>query len=250
MEEDSGVMGNINFGLAIEIDTKTASRAVMQGVANKMNENIQRGKDTIGKIIGEKFVVAVKETPEYASLITDRGQLRLEFGIANQEYVMARILSRLKECFGHEYQRVKVTDYDKVSGQFRVFFNKGSFEFLYSEAAFLSSNSSFKKLPPGKFKTEKGDTINWLEWLLEEGTKPIIYDYSVLFGEYGPHVSRTGGAIMIPRVDGTSWHVPDIFAGTVDDNWLTRVLREFEPVVADLVTKLVTRGLHGVATEI
>lgn len=73
----------------------------------------------------------------------------------------------------------------------------------------------------GKIDTAKGEQIPWLEWLLTRGNEIIIADYHIKFGF--AMASRSGGAIMAPTLE---WSVPSQFAGTRDDNWITRALTD------------------------
>ena len=67
--------------------------------------------------------------------------------------------------------------------------------------------------------TEKGQKLPWLQWLLTQGGRIIIDDYSV---KMKPGRGRSGQAIMVQN--GNSWNVPRAHAGTIEDNWLTRAL--------------------------
>ena len=64
-----------------------------------------------------------------------------------------------------------------------------------------------------------GNDIPFLSWLLREGTRVIIADYKV---DYGNQVnSRSGLAVMVKNTDG-AFRVYPAFAGTEDDNIITR----------------------------
>lgn len=80
----------------------------------------------------------------------------------------------------------------------------------------------------GSFITEKGFELKWQEWLLIDGDSIIIADHHVrLVNPLKPSkyfFSRTGGAIMVKR--GT-WKVPTVHKGTIDDNWITRIVQTY-----------------------
>ena len=62
-----------------------------------------------------------------------------------------------------------------------------------------------------------GGQLPWLEWLLLQGGKTIITGY-----EYEPSKDgRSGGGVMVL---GGAWRIPPQFAGTQDDNFITRAL--------------------------
>lgn len=64
-----------------------------------------------------------------------------------------------------------------------------------------------------------GGTIPWLEWLLLEGDKIIIYDYEV---KYGQGLGRSGEGIMI-ETNGF-FQVAELHRGTRDDNFITKAI--------------------------
>lgn len=96
--------------------------------------------------------------------------------------------------------------------------------------------------------TEKGQRLPWLKSLLLDGNKIIISGYEIRFlrgaagntergfdivGRAGGK-SRSGKAIMVenPKREqfGNRWKIPAEYAGTADNNWLTRSLT-FPPFV-------------------
>lgn len=82
----------------------------------------------------------------------------------------------------------------------------------------------------------RGYSLPWLEWLLLEGNRTIIPTQSVVIGP-NPR-SRTGMAIMRESTQG--WNVPSEFAGTINDNWITRAIDD----AAQDVNNLLNRALR------
>lgn len=71
---------------------------------------------------------------------------------------------------------------------------------------------------PWAFIATESAPLSWLNWLLIQGSRTIIVDY-----EYKPDFAgRSGGGIMI---GGSVWRIPPQFAGTVDNNFITRALQ-------------------------
>ncbi len=66
--------------------------------------------------------------------------------------------------------------------------------------------------------------IPWMEWLLK--SPPYIRGWNVKFGDFPNTYSRTGGAIMI-EVQNGGWKLPIEFAGTLQDNFVTRAVEEY-----------------------
>ena len=65
----------------------------------------------------------------------------------------------------------------------------------------------------------KGGSLPWLDWMLTQGNATIItgYEYNA-----GTGLGRSGGGNM---KSGGAWRVPPEYAGTLDDNFVTRALR-------------------------
>jgi len=79
--------------------------------------------------------------------------------------------------------------------------------------------------------------LPWLEWLLLNGTQPVV-DKS--FYDNKPQYARVpGGGFMI---NNGFWSVPASIAGTSEDNFLTRALRSIEDDIILLAQKQI-RGL-------
>jgi len=72
-------------------------------------------------------------------------------------------------------------------------------------------------LPEGTIRTELGTELPWLNWLLTEGFSVIVVGYKFNFRRGG----RSQGGYM---TEGGIWRVPPKYAGTKDDNFITRAL--------------------------
>jgi hypothetical protein len=79
-----------------------------------------------------------------------------------------------------------------------------------------------------------GSVVPWLQWLLLDGSKILIRDYAVQFGPNSR--SRTGNAIMISS-EKQNWRVPSEFAGTVNNNWITRAIDRLDPILLNDIEK-------------
>lgn len=72
--------------------------------------------------------------------------------------------------------------------------------------------------------------LPWLKWLLTMGTSTIIYGYQYKPTDYG----RSDGGIMIK---GNSWRIDPVYAGTTEDNFITRAFRRRESTIQAVVKK-------------
>lgn len=236
--------GKFSLGVSIHVDTKKAEQEILREAVKQINRNIEARIKNIAARIGDGFVERLKQTDTYDSLVSDRGELRLHFGLAKPRTTMDNILAKLRLCFIAEYTRARITN-GKIEGSFSVKFSKQDFSFLYEEASFRSIFLGiFKRRPQSSYKS-KGGKIDWLRWLLESGTGNIFTNVRIRLREYEtPFPSRTGGAIMVP---GYGWGVPQGFAGTSNDNWLTRTLSEYQTDVEQVVNEIIMDGLKNVS---
>lgn len=76
-------------------------------------------------------------------------------------------------------------------------------------------------LPEAQQLTNKGVSLDWLDWLLIKGDKTIIREYEIEPAQ--GRRSRTGLAVMVKAKKGR-WKVPAQYAGTVNKNWVTRAI--------------------------
>jgi glycosyltransferase involved in cell wall biosynthesis len=91
--------------------------------------------------------------------------------------------------------------------------------------------------------TEKGETLDWLSWLLIRGGDIIIQEYDV---EWCPPKSRTHMLIMVKGV-GRRWRVPTYFQGTVQNNVITRVLDTMQSTYANSIENIMKREITAIS---
>jgi hypothetical protein len=86
--------------------------------------------------------------------------------------------------------------------------------------------------------TDKGQKLDWLQWLLESGNRIIVRDYDIQYGSYGSR-SRSGqGAIMV-KTGKKGWRIPSQYSGTAENNFVTRAFEGREEDIARIVEKRV-----------
>jgi hypothetical protein len=187
----------------------TAIKDHLDGVFLKSIKPIQ---DRIRILIKD----ALTSEPEYQSLIS--GQLKYEFGIPTSQQV--------DDIINLWIQNIKV-DYDpplartsSITGGFSLSAIRDDYsDVISSQAASVIDNKSGAVLP-------------WLEWLLLYGGKIIVRNYTVRLGP-NPR-SRTGMAVMVES-NGNNWRVPPQFAGTSNNNWVTRALGKIDDRILDAI---------------
>lgn len=199
VETTSQINKDLLYALLPQVDT------YFKGVFTKVSSQIQ-----------DLIVNSIKSAPEYEALLS--GRLKAEFGLPDSDSRVSSILQFWRNIVV-EYRPVKVKNNINLSANFTINMIKSDF----SDAISLGAAT---------FTTEKGSELNWLEWLLLFGNKTIIKDYEVVLGP-NPR-SRTGLAVMRGVISG-KWSVPSEFAGTINNNWITRSIDSVDSQINKLL---------------
>lgn len=196
------------MGLKIVDSFSNIKNKIDTAIANHMNKRIQTRRKRAEAQIKSYIRGWIEEQDEVASLKA-QGELKslnAQFGlppgvpnIAIEAIIQALI------------QSIEVL-FTKVDKKFR-----GKVEFRIRGEVILS----ILGIPQGIVITEKGASLNWLEWLLTRGNETIISGYQYTASPGG---GRSGGGWMsggsVFRVEPTS------FAGRVDNNFITRAFKD------------------------
>lgn len=177
---------------------------VLKILADELNSVLKKSVVSIEAKIKILIKEALREQPEYLSLVSSAGDLRLNFGIQD----VSVIDSAIQEFVGSstiDLKPIRIGNIGLIGGFSLKFIPRAAIDATASATAVI---------------TEKGQSLPWLSWLLYEGTSPIVRDYDIKMGS-NPF-SRTGGAIMISS--NKNWRVPAAYAGTVTNNWITRAI--------------------------
>jgi hypothetical protein len=177
--------------------------------------------------IEAKIKILIKDSlyqqPEYMSLVSNNGDLRVNFGIPDTSVVDSAI-SEFAGSSTFDYKPVKISTVGLTGGFSVKFLPQSSIE-----------SSSMRTA----VSTEKGQSLPWLSWLLYEGTSPIVRNYDIQIGP-NPY-SRTGGAIMVPS--NKNWRVPASYAGTVSNNWITRAIENLDNDIYSIIENTIKANI-------
>lgn len=198
-------MSKLKFSLKLSENNSTISKNIINALLPDIQRYINNIANKMTNTIPTIIINSIVNQPEYASLMS--GSLQYEFGLPDPANRLAEILNTIKSNAVVSNKPVKLVG-NKISANIKFAMIKQDFSDLLS----LGSASLI---------TEKGSTLNWLDWLLVQGDTVIITDYNFIFGpsEY----SRTGMGLM-KKSTGGSWRVPPEFAGTIQNNWITRAI--------------------------
>lgn len=216
-------MSKISIFSKVITSASTLSRQLLQGIVEQINKKFFSGNlSSIESRIKAIIENSIKQQPEYASLKS--GRLRNEFGIANTGSI-DQIIEHLNNI-DITIQKASVNA-NEINAKIVIGLVKDNLD----GALGLASAS---------VETEKGSSLNWLRWLLLEGNKTVVAGY-----KYIPKVSpksRTGKGIMV-KGDSNMYRVPPQYAGTANNNWITRALDQALPDVQSEIDRYIQRLL-------
>lgn len=209
----------MNFSIdLIDSDNKIYKKilsSLLPEVIKFMNEKSSRLNKEFPLLINN----IISNTPEYQSILS--GQLKYEFGIPDSSVLLTGLLNTWISNIFVQYKKPYIAG-NKIVSSFSIAAFKIDFtDVLNSEYAFMQD-------------TVRNYSLPWLEWLVLDGTKIIVPEYSVVMGP-SPN-SRTGNALM--RHSAKSWSVPSEFAGTLSDNWITRAIDNSADEIDNLLTRI------------
>lgn len=197
-------MSNLRGDIFIVESNSEIESKILRALKPEINKYLEKVFAKTKLKITDAIINAITNSPEYNSLIS--GDLKYEFGLPDSDSRVNSLLNFWKKI-NTDYKNVSISN-NKLSGGFTISMIQSDF-------------SDVINLSAAVFTTEKGTDLNWLEWLLLFGNKTIIKDYVVEFGA-NPR-SRTGRAVM-RGVQKGKWSVPSEFAGTKNNNWITRAI--------------------------
>lgn len=190
--------------MTLEIITPTNSivAKLKQAINKKLSKEqlIEHRATIAGHAVRNFLISKFMQSEVYFSLTG--GYLRGEFGLTDKQ--VSKIPDILDDLI-HVY--IQHTE-EKEKGIFKVKIG-------------IVSPADFDPNKHGVFISEKGDAIHWLWWLLTQGTQPVVEGYSVFFKQ---GIGRSEMAIMV-KSEGYNYSIDNYFAGTENDNWITRVVK-------------------------
>lgn len=201
-------MVTINGSLKIITPISKIQNMVDIECCRVLNSRVPLCINNIANDISRSVKTTFTNAPEYGSLTGD-GELAKAFGLPQSDAI-----SKLDTIIDVLAQSIQV--------KFRKFGNSASgITGGITVYAFAADFKDILSLDEAKVTTNKGQELPWLDWLIIEGDKIIIVDYDLVYGSYPS--SRAGDAIMYQKI-GSIWRVPAQYAGSRDNNWITRAV--------------------------
>lgn len=183
---------------------EAASREIYKVVQSKSDLIKSRSKPEISKLI----LQSLNDSETTRSLLA--GKLRDDFGLFGNV-----VLVTLDNIVKHISENIDLTiSKSKKSGVMLVI------------AVDILPGDFYKILSvPGASYNSRGGPVDWLEWLVTKGTQVVIGDYWLF--PYAKGFTRSGGSSIMKKIESTPrepFRVDPNYAGTADDNFITRAI--------------------------
>lgn len=215
-------MSSFNVSINLLQSDNEISNKINTAILQELNSRLPTVFKEASEYIRQTVITAIRSQPEYGSLIG--GALKYEFGLPDSLSRLQTIVATIEQSLFVEYDKPKISGNNIIGGFFIGMVN--------------SDFSDILSLKEATFITEKGTPLEWLKWLLVEGDKTIIIGYEFNIGN--KLNSRTGGGIMSPSFSG-SWRVPPEFAGTLENNWITRAVESVQDSIENHLLNLMQK---------
>lgn len=200
-------------------------RELLKAVADHLTKTVDKAKSGIVRGIQGVTKTALESSGTYASLLT--GDLWHILGLENPRLSVAAVVKAVCDSVQMTNRGVREVG-GRLAGGLTIGIVRAGFQEILgiSEASYISP--------------EHGYQIDWLRWLLMEGSHLIVADYQYL-GILSPEYSRTGLGFMVKSKKG--WRIPEEFAGTDSDNWITKALETLEEPIANVLQREIQRNI-------
>ncbi len=217
---------DIIFGINLITKPENIKKKIMKSLLSQLKIKVPALRPKVESIVRGLIGKYIKLSPEYLSF--GGGILQQELGVldpySSLDDMLAILVSSVTVKMRPVYQRG-----GQIGGGLTVRAVPTDF---YNQVTSL-----------GKYTSEKGFDVPWLEWLLTAGDEVIIKDYGISFGGKAKMFSRTGGPIM--RKGGDGWgigasksRVPPEFSGVAGNNFVTRAMDRMAPELEKKLTTL------------
>lgn len=208
----------------LEKNTEIEQR-ILQALLPEVNSVLQKYVKTIGPKIKDAVSIAIKNSPEYNSIVG--GTLKYELGIPDGDTRINNILNIWLANMSVNFKPV-ILKGSQLQGGIKISLIKADLsDVLGSSDAFLTDDRT-------------GSMVDWLNWLSLAGDRTIIKDYNFILGSNTR--SRTGGGIMRYAPGSGKWKIPSEFSGTITNNWITRAI----DVASDSIDSILSSTLKDI----
>ena len=198
----------MKFSLKVLETEKEIEKAVLKALLDDASKIMATASKRLTKKLPIIIETAITSQPEYSSLTG--GILKDQFGLTNPTTKIDSLLDI--------WSNINVT-YKKPT------ISASQIKSNLSIVAIKSDYSDALASAAAEQVTKKGQSLQWLDWLLNQGDRIIIKEYELVSGK-----GRAGNVVMRKNVKG-KWGVPSQFAGSPNNNWITRAIQSVSSII-------------------
>lgn len=215
------------------VDPDDISKEIRRQTANQIRLILKKVIDQVQPLCRDAFRKEIVRRAEYSALMKygdSPSSLGSQFGLTNPSGAVDPVVDAVVNDL--------VARPIGVRGVGRTTTDFGGIEIV------LSANSlwALASLPTASYKSNQ-HIIEWLSWLLFSGSTVVVADYFVYSGNPSAK-SRTGGTIMVPSGKSKkNFRVRSPYAGTANDNWITRAAEKAAPKIQKILENAVQRAM-------
>lgn len=200
-------------------------------------------QETYKRIQNNLSKISSKVKPNISNIISKE--------LNNSSTVIELLGGKLKDDFGLFGNVAKVTIaniINHLSENINIIITKSAAagSILTISVELLSGDITKLIAVPGASFPVRGGTgsIDWLEWLLTRGTQVIIGDYWIYPNAKGR--TRSGGDKIMQKISGKArdpFRVDPNYAGTINDNFITRSVESVADDILNVVASEIERTI-------
>lgn len=215
----------LDFEIILREDNRSFRDKVLNAMVDKINGAIKRNHQRLTDSLRDTLGNIYRQTQTYQSLVDGRLAGHFGFFAGNGIKKAEAIVRALQNSLFINYRPIVV--------------RAGYLDGGLTVKAIKSDLSDVLNLTEAEIVTpENGYILPWLEWLLLEGDRIIISDFS-----FEPRLGsgRSLKGIMIKS--NRPWRVPPEYSGTIRNNWLTRTIEADKTFLEDSFADTIDRHI-------
>ena len=218
-------MANIPITINIKSSDNVMYRDILRAVRKELISILERSIPDIKKNVYALINTRIYASQEIQSLLD--GVLRAEMGLVRPAPIVDDIVKAIVAGTKVKFNKPRITSVG-IAGGLTISILKSDMK----EALGVDGAS---------FVSERGENVEWLNWLLTRGDDIIIRHYNIDFNVHQgdkKKSSRTNEAIMS---EGQGWRVNPSFSGILEDNILTRALENIDNEITDIIITAISK---------
>ena len=218
------LLEDVIMKFTLQVDNDNANRdAMLNALTSEINEHMRGIDNNITALIRPLVTEAIMSCYEMNSLLGGSLQGHLGLRPGDNDYAVFAITQAVSNATYATWTPVQ----NKKPGRLEILVQPDNFANLLSLRAGVNVATH---------KTDGEYEMEWLDWLLTLGDTPIVKGF-----EYQRDPTGRSGIGIMKKKDGVSWRVPPEFAGTLDDNFVTRALDQ--PFIEREITTILKKIL-------